>query len=163
MYTWWRRKALGDAILNAFKDSTFNQGYSTEDVARDCLRLQRLPGGPRRNLIAVGENGKILGAVFHVPTRSENRQGVGSYGWFFTSPDLPLERRANIANSLIEETHTVMKNGGFSEVFVNMGTQEGKLFLKRRHGYTPMEHPTKLGEKVWHKDLRTGKGEETEV
>jgi hypothetical protein len=149
-----RTPELEAALRRAFKGANFNnvgkwkERYDIESAILSSLRSDHLNNPDRRSIIAMDDEGRIVGAVFHVTTKP-NRQGNGTYGWFFTSPELELSDRAELANQMINQAHDIMRQGGAEGVVVSMGTKEGERFLRKRHGYRKASSKRN----VWEKSL----------
>jgi hypothetical protein len=144
-----REAEMRAAIKEAFRGAHFKKvglnfdfGPDTKQYGLDTVLSSCIDGqfrDSRRTLVALDGDGKISAAVFHIPTSAPGGKRSGGYGWFFTSPRLPLDQRVALAKHMIEQTHGIMRRRGFRRIAVNMGTREGELFLKKRFGYKPLD------------------------
>jgi hypothetical protein len=153
-----RREEFKRAIRDSFKDSNFSKLVTHTDFGERTSRfdvdsvLRSISGRGqhgRRSVVALDEAGDIVGAVFHVPTKKERADENANYGWFFTTPHQSLRRRVDIANDMIEHAHDIMREAGYKKVRVNMGTDEGARFLRKRHKYKKVPG----SENTWERDL----------
>lgn len=153
-----RRGEFEQAIRDSFKDSNFSKlvthtdfgdrtGRFDVDSVLRSISGQRQDG--RKSVVALDEKGDVVGAVFHVPTKKDHSDEKADYGWFFTTPHQNLRRRVDIANDMIEHAHDIMREAGYKKVRVNMGTEEGARFLRKRHKYKRVQG----SENTWEKDL----------
>jgi hypothetical protein len=140
-------------MKKAFSESIFNEDYKEEE--RPLEYTWSTVNNPSRqglkHLIALNQEGKILGAVFGVPTYRYENETSCEIGWFFTSDDLMPEQRREIAYELIESVHEEVKNAGFKEVITDIGTEAGARYLSTHHGY--VHRPLKNNMNRWVKDL----------
>jgi len=124
-------------IKDAFAGACFMPGFGPDsplEHTRDGLTGP--DAGSYLHVVAEAE-GRILGASFRVPVvRRDGDTGTeADPGWFFVAHNLPGALKAQIVDEVVARSHRMMKDAGFARVVTNMGTREGALVLRRRHGY----------------------------
>jgi hypothetical protein len=148
-----RHAAFEGAIREAFAKSTFSHpSYSVEDAVGTSIGKNAMEGDGIRNVVAVGEGDKILGAVFKVPVKKLGPLDHSGFGWFFTSPGLGPREKIKVADSMIDETKGLMRKAGYRNILVTMGTEEGARYLQKRHGFRQAGADSQ-GRKLWVKEL----------
>lgn len=113
------KDVANEIILSAFKDKDKNQGRKKE----------------HKHLVAFKDE-KVVGAFFNIPSeRPHKLTKDASFGWLFTSHDLPSDHRVHVADLLVKHAHDVARRGGYERVSTVIGTRRGEEFFKKRHGY----------------------------
>ena len=112
-----RRAEFEAAIRKAFENASFNRTdqkldssrrrFTVDDVVKSALDSHTSRDENRRAVVALGEEDKILGAVFHVPIKNPGDAKLGDLGWFFTSPELGVGSRIAVGDSIMESAHDV--------------------------------------------------------
>lgn len=157
-YLWKNRAKFKRAIKYAFEKARFTDSSNTvDDVIRSSLHGKSDRALRTKNVIALGPNGEIHGAIFGVPTKVQKPWTDGGLGWFFTSPKLGIKSRIAIADKMVEKAHGEMRKAGYTRVSTPIGTQEGVNYVQKRHGFT-VEEITPDGVKIWTKQIAPEKG-----
>jgi hypothetical protein len=152
-YLWKNRSKFKRVIREAFEKARFTDPSSTVDgVIKASLHGKSDKALRTKNVIAIGPNGEIHGAIFGVPTKVQKPWTDGGLGWFFTSPKLGVRTRVAVADQMMERTHAEMRRAGYTRISTPIGTEEGVRFIQRRHGFT-VEEVTPDGVKIWAKQI----------
>ncbi|NEU71269.1 hypothetical protein PI95_001395 [Hassallia byssoidea VB512170] len=139
-------------IVNAFNESSFNDGYTVESLLREILDAdtkQFIEG--LKHVIALSEENKILGSCFCVPTSKMDNETGADVGWFFTSSELSQLKKLKVADAIMTKVHEEMRKAGFQQVITDMGTQAGAKFFSKRFGY--IHSPIAEQSNRWIKEL----------
>lgn len=149
-----RHAEFESAMREAFAKSKFSHPtYSVEDAIGTSIGENALKGGDIKNVVAVGEGDKILGAVFRVPVQKIGPLDHSAFGWFFTAPGIGPRERVKVADSMINETKGLMRKAGYRTILTTMGTEEGARYLQKRHGFRQVGADPQ-GRKLWVKELQ---------
>ncbi len=131
-----RRAEFEREIRAAFEKSNFSsKDYSVEDVIGTSIGKNTMQGDDIRNVVALGEDERILGAIFRVPVQKLGLINHGGVGWFFTSKGMGPRQKLEVGRAMWAETRRLMKNAGYEGILATMGTNEGARYLERREGF----------------------------
>jgi hypothetical protein len=133
---WERDLAVG--IKDAFIGARFLPGFGPESPLEHTQEGLTGPGADSYlHALAEAADGRVLGASFRVPVVCPEGtvDAAADPGWFFVAHDLPLALKVEIVDAVVVRSHQLMKGAGFARVVTNMGTKDGAMVLRRRHGY----------------------------
>lgn len=142
--------ALSSAMTDAFREARFMPGFDIASPIKHTLEGLRVPvSSSYRHVLAEAED-QVLAGAFRVPVV---RLDVGDAdpGWFFVAHTVPGMDRVMVADAVVERSHQLMRDAGFTRVVTNMGTRDGAAFLRRRHGYR--HEPVEGQENRWIRPL----------
>ena len=145
-------KNISDLLAIAFNGSQFNSKYTVISPFEQTLKMSSNP--PRkgiRHIISFNVDQEIIGALFSIDTICTNESYDANCGWFFTVPSLEHDVRKEIAHSLWDKGHKLMKDGGLKRVVTKMGTEAGARFLAEHFGY--VNNQTDIEVNCWIHDL----------
>jgi hypothetical protein len=128
---------LAIEIRNAFVGARFMPGFGPDSPLEHTHNGLSGPDADSYRHVVAETHGRILGASFRVPVVRPDAatDAEADPGWFFVAHDLPSALRAKIVDAVVARSHRIMKEAGFARVVTNMGTRDGALVLRRRHGY----------------------------
>jgi len=126
-------------IKDAFAGARFMPGFGPDSPLEHTHDGLIGPDADSYLHVVAEAEGRILAASFRVPVvrpgRDTGAEAEADPGWFFVAHDLPGVLKARIVDAVVARSHQMMKDAGFVRVVTNMGTREGALVLRRRHGY----------------------------
>lgn len=150
-------KELRRELIDSFsKAKLLPKGMTPEGMAKASIDNRSLHRD-RRSLIAFDQSGRIVGASLHVPIK--RKYGTSEeFGPWFISPKLGLGKKIPLMNRLVEESHDIMRKGGFERVLTPITTEEARKYMSRFHGYKLKEHDREdPGMSLWEKHLKDEK------
>ena len=144
---------LQDALLRAFSDSRFSDGFYPERPAEHTWNEINAPnGGGLKHLIIFREDGEPVAASFCVPLQRRTAETSCDLGWFFVDTDLPNLRRVRLTDELVRNVHHALAAAGYETIVTEMGTDSGAQLLSKKHGYIPT--PTDSAKNRWMANLK---------
>jgi hypothetical protein len=148
-----RWEEISMLLKSAFTGATLPAGFSADRPAKHTWEELHKPGRDGlEHVVAVAEGGRLLGAIFCVPTQRPEEAITCDVGWFFTVATLPGSKRLALSNAMVTRVHEVLAEAGYEAVVTEMGTEDGGIYLSCRHGYVPA--PTAERKNRWIRGLR---------
>ncbi|MCP4123393.1 MAG: SET domain-containing protein [Bacteroidetes bacterium] len=142
-----------DLMRTAFSGSRFPDGFNPERPAKLTWNEMEKEGDNLEHVIALNDNGRLIGAVLCVPTKRPLGETACNVGRHFVDTSLPELQRARVADALISRLHRELARSGYKTIITKMETDSGAEYLSMRHGYIPA--PTKDRKNRWITSLRT--------
>jgi hypothetical protein len=130
----WEKELTGK-IREAFAGARFMPGFGPDSPLKHTYEGLCGPEADSYLHTFAEADGHVLGASFRVPVVCPEGTAEADPGWFFVAHDLPGTLKAEIVDAVVAQSHRLMKDAGFARVVTNMGTKDGALVLRRRHGY----------------------------
>lgn len=144
---------ISDLLRSTFSGATLSSGFTADRPAEHTREEMHKPGGGAlEHVVAVGDDGRVLGAILCVPTTRPEGATACDVGWFFTDTTLPGSGRLGLSNALVTRVHDAIAEAGYEAVVTEMGTEDGGAYLSWRHGYVPA--PTAEKKNRWIRGLK---------
>jgi hypothetical protein len=148
-----------DVMRTAFSDSQFSEGFYPDRPAKHTWNeMEKKGGGDLEHVIALNDEGRLIGACLCVQTKRPPGATSCDVGWFFVDTSLPSLRRVRVADAVISRTHKELTKSGYETIITEMGTDSGAEYLSMKHGYVPA--PTEAMKNRWMASLRTASDSE---
>ena len=104
------------SISCCFKDATFNSGFDVNKVLDEIKNeVFKEPSCPSIHFTISNQNEEMIAGIFCIAGERPRAETDCDVGWFFTSPLINTKSRIELAEILLNKTHSHLKNWGSKE------------------------------------------------